>query len=518
MGKASPGEPPGLRGSKRGKRSITLNISELEEWFKEDATQTDQEVYIHVKSADNIPISRRNRFLVAKYLKSITPNITKASFNFKGEMILKVKGVKEAEKLLKLTKICEWPVTAERHQKLNSSKGIVFNRDLCWLSEEEIKEGLAEYKVKEVYIFKRIPRIMENETNKEPRPYGLAVLTFDTIQPPQRIKFGFEYINVRRYIPNPMRCRKCQRLGHTAGNCKSKKMVCEHCGQGFEAESIPNHSCNIKMCVNCTVTGHSSNDRNCPRYLMEKEATAISVNESIDMRTARERLFSMYPTLEVFLKTRGKNLAQVVASANRETEITTAPTETEKTKERSCNSKSNNKETTQMAKACAHRRNAVDERDVQQFEKKSKQEEIKDKEIENIVSRNINVDSNIVNTNILKNKKSNIKLRSWRIGEKAVTYFLDNGIQEGIKPELDLSKFKGKRTESNAKILQVANKTINKDEVLKQVALEVRKKVNCNRIAIRVEKEKGKVTITALNAEEESSSEDHMSCDEENKD
>lgn len=306
MGVGSPGEPPESNRRKKVKRGITLNINELEEWFKDDASQTSQEIYVHVKSADNVPIAKRNRFLVAKHLKNITPNITKASFNFQGEMILKVKGIKEAEKIIKQTKIGEWPVISERHQTLNSSKGIVFNRDLCWLSEEEIKEGLEEYKVKEVYVFKRIPRYAEEGTSIEPKPYGLVVMTFDTVQPPQRIKFGFEYIQVRRYIPNPKRCKKCQRLGHTTGNCRAKKTICEQCGQGFEGDGIPKHDCHTKMCVNCAKTGHASNDRECPRYLMEKEAVAISVNESVDMRTARERFFNMYSTIEAFPRTKGK--------------------------------------------------------------------------------------------------------------------------------------------------------------------------------------------------------------------
>lgn len=518
MGAGSPGDPDGAIGRKRKREGTTVNLRDFLGSFVEDTAIANNETYIHIKSADNVPIARRNRFLVAKYLKSVSQNITKASFNGKGEMILKVKGEKDVEKILKLQQIGEWPVKVERHQTLNSSKGIVFNPDLSWLSEEEIKEGLAEYKVKEVYIFKRTPRNAEVGTNREAKPYGLIILTFDTQQPPKKIRYGFEYIEVRKYIPNPMRCKKCQRLGHTTGNCQSKRIVCEQCGQGFEEERVPVHNCSNKMCVNCTKTGHTSNDRDCPQYLMAKKVESIMALENLSRYEARKAFFNRYQSIEGYLFSVGKNFAQVVASTYKEsTESIRAPTPNKTTEgdRRVNNDNSKEEENT---------RRGTPKVNIEAKKTKTKEAE-NPQEKQEVEKQNANTEGNIgkVNARDLENKsivnsnnnlKSSIKLRNWKLEPgKGITYFLNSKICNGKKPEIDFSKFKGKKKEIHKDILNHANRCINNDEMLNQIVEEVGKKSNCNRIIIRIVQ--GKATIMALNEEEDSSSDESMSLGEE---
>ena len=45
-------------------------------------------------------------------------------------------------------------------------------------------------------------------------PTGAAIFTFDFINRPEKIKFGQGIVNVDEFIPHPMRCLNCQRLGH----------------------------------------------------------------------------------------------------------------------------------------------------------------------------------------------------------------------------------------------------------------------------------------------------------------
>lgn len=509
MGTGSPGDPRGAEPQKRAKRGTTLKLSDLDDYFKDDSSQTGLETYIHIKSVDNVPIAKRNRFLVAKYLKNITSNIIKASYNSKGEMIVKVKGAIEAEKLMKITKIGDWPVTAERHQRLNASKGIVYNRDLCWMTEKEIVDGLADYKATEVYIFKRTPRFAEDGASRESKPYGLVVITFDTIKPPEEIKFGFERLKVRQYIPNPKRCKKCQKLGHTMGSCKSKKAACDQCGQNSEGDSMPVHTCNVKFCVNCNKPGHAASDRNCPKYIMEKEAIIISINEGMDMYHARTACYQRYPSIETLLRTKGKSLAQIVTlAAKTSTAITTVETNKQEAENNTGNPKGN---TTQESKGSSTENNTI----VEVTE--TNQQVVLGNVEKN--TKTLTVNSNYTNkkANIREensSKRSFIKLRSYTVDKGVVTYFLSNGIQKGKTPELDLTKFKGKKLELHKKALTHANRIINREEMLKQISVEVDKKNNCNRIIIRVAK--GRAKITALDEEEESSSEDQMSIDEEN--
>ncbi|GFO49798.1 nucleic-acid-binding protein from mobile element jockey [Plakobranchus ocellatus] len=47
-----------------------------------------------------------------------------------------------------------------------------------------------------------------------------VVLTFDSPKPSSRIRAGYLTLDVRPYVPLPMRCYKCQPYGHGKDRCK----------------------------------------------------------------------------------------------------------------------------------------------------------------------------------------------------------------------------------------------------------------------------------------------------------
>lgn len=526
MGSDSPGDPLRKPQKRKKQRGTTISLQDLPNWLKNDSTLTEPEMFIHVKPADNIPVAKRNRFLLAKYLKTVTNNITKASFNGKGDLILKVKGEKEAEKVLKIQKIGDWPVTVERHQTLNSSKGVIFNPDICWLTEREIIEGLVDYKVKEVFIFKRTPRNTETIIEKVPKPFGLAVLTFDTQQPPQRIKYGFEYIEVRKYIPNPMRCRKCQKLGHTAGKCQLKKHVCEQCGKGFEGDNVPTHECTIKMCVNCVQTGHASNDRDCPKYLMAKQVETIMVMDNKTRYEARQLFFSKYQSIEGYLRTIGKNLAQIVADA-----VDNDTQKTQQTAKNTNNINNNNKKDQTLEEAKNKKPKSTTKRSNELEGANSQPKnysQTKEVDQTNVNTPNKPTTSNVssiknkfnsqdsdssVDMEEIVNENSHVKLTGWKVGTTGVTYIFSNGIKDGVIPELDLSKYEGKKkNKNNGNHIKYVNNTFNNEKFLGKIATEVSSKSNCNQVMIRIVR--GVATIEAIEKEDETTSDDQMSVNE----
>jgi len=59
-----------------------------------------------------------------------------------------------------------------------------------------------------------------------------VVLEFEKVMP-KRVRMGFLSYDVRAFIPAPLRCFKCQRMGHTAGQCKGKQR-CTRCGGEHE--------------------------------------------------------------------------------------------------------------------------------------------------------------------------------------------------------------------------------------------------------------------------------------------
>ena len=67
---------------------------------------------------------------------------------------------------------------------------------------------------------------------------------------PEKIKVGYTMERVEQFIPNPLRCYKCQRYGHHEDNCRGKE------GCGKFGQQNPDHYINDcdfpNKCVNCS--------------------------------------------------------------------------------------------------------------------------------------------------------------------------------------------------------------------------------------------------------------------------
>lgn len=511
MGVGSPGNPIDDGGRRKRKKGMTVNLQDFPEWFNEDYSNINQEVYIHVKAKEgDVPIARRNRFLLAKILKEKTTHITKASFNAEGDMILKIKGEKEAEKILAMKSIGSWPVTVEKHRTLNSSKGVIFCPDMCWLKEQEVVEGLSDYKVSEVYIFKRTPRNGDSGANKEPRPYGLAILTFNSQEPPKRIKYGFEYIDVRHYIPNPKRCRKCQKLGHTTKWCKSTTEICAECGQ----DNLQNHSCGMKMCVNCCKPGHASNSRDCPTYIMHKEWEAIMVLQKKTKYEAKQAFFAKYQSLEGFMATKNKNMAQIVGctgvsqgQATTSISSTTTPKNSNNMATENNNTGSEKNTSTNIQQNVNNDKDktkgsTTEEKQPQTTNNKSTSEQ--DKKNKEVSTVGKTLDTDRIN--------SYLKLKDWKRSATGITFILDNHIRGGGVPRVDVSSFKGQKTDKKEKILKYAVEVLSKEDVIGSIVKEVAKHSKCSSVTVIIEKGRARVLATA--EDDDTGSEGHTSVEE----
>ena len=80
---------------------------------------------------------------------------------------------------------------------------------------------------------RRLTRRVEGEN----KPTGNVVISFpETL--PSSVCIGYLRYRVKPYIPQPMRCQKCQGYGHIAANCK-RDVKCVRCGQGHSWENCP---------------------------------------------------------------------------------------------------------------------------------------------------------------------------------------------------------------------------------------------------------------------------------------
>ena len=112
----------------------------------------------------------------------------------------------------------------------------------------------------------------------------LFVLTFLGSRPPS-IKIGYTKYNIDQHIPNPMRCGKCCRWGHTTTKCRSP-LTCGRCS----ARGHRHTECTATTicCPNCKEE-HEVNSKTCSHYLLELEACRLQATHNIGFPEARRR-------------------------------------------------------------------------------------------------------------------------------------------------------------------------------------------------------------------------------------
>ena len=189
--------------------------------------------------------------------------------------------------LLKSTVFCNMPIKVTSHASLNSSKGVIRCRELEGVSEEEMCENLSSQGI--------TVRRIKVRRNNELLPTNTFILTFDVltfnILPPS-IKAGYLNIPVEPFIPNPLRCFKCQRFGHGQKTCRGK-LICARCG-------LPDHdskTCTKDIiCANCK-GNHCTYSRECPWWKFEKQVQQVRVHNRLSFPEARKLVEMAAPTV-----------------------------------------------------------------------------------------------------------------------------------------------------------------------------------------------------------------------------
>ena len=74
-----------------------------------------------------------------------------------------------------------------------------------------------------------VSKFILKKDGKEIKTNTLFV-TFCTPTPPPKLKIGYYNVEVKLYIPNPLRCFDCQEFGHSRKYCK-KQLKCWKCGK-----------------------------------------------------------------------------------------------------------------------------------------------------------------------------------------------------------------------------------------------------------------------------------------------
>ncbi|GBN64088.1 hypothetical protein AVEN_135943-1 [Araneus ventricosus] len=239
---------------------------------------------IHRISTSNETFHKVSPFLVEKGITSSVGEVKSSKKLRSGDLLVEVESPKQAKQIGKLNSLSTIPVTVNPHATLNSSKGVISCGELLNESVEKITEELSSQGVTHVrrITIRRDGQLLNTKH---------LILTFDSAKLPEHIKAGYMRLSVRTYIPNPLRCFKCQRFGHSKTSCRGT-LTCARCAEvGHESTDCTR----TEKCVNCKGE-HTSFSRNCSAWKQEKEIISTKIKKQISCQEARKLIKSQTPT------------------------------------------------------------------------------------------------------------------------------------------------------------------------------------------------------------------------------
>jgi len=176
---------------------------------------------------------------------------------------------------------------ADPHRTLNSCRGVIKCSDLKSLTKDEIVDGLRLQGVTDCFNI----TVKSDNNNTDRCKTNTFILTFKTATAPTHINVRYLRVKVERYIPNPLRCFKCQKFGHSTRLCKNEA-VCHRCGGKHSEESCNNAA----KCTNCSGP-HSASSKECPVWLREKEVQRVKAENNISFPKAWQIVTQQQSTL-----------------------------------------------------------------------------------------------------------------------------------------------------------------------------------------------------------------------------
>ena len=197
-------------------------------------------------------------------------------------LLIVVKSKEQSDDLMKIEELCSHPVTIELHRTLNTTKGTVISETMAQSTVDEIQEQLRDQGVIKVERMKRWQDRQLVDTNR-------FILTFSGSYLPSLITITqWQQEIVERYIPKPLQCTKCFRLGHTKNFCRHKdgEDFCRKCSQqGHLSGDCPNDP----FCINCK-GDHQPTDKQCDNYKLRCEILATQAKCHITRKEAEDQV------------------------------------------------------------------------------------------------------------------------------------------------------------------------------------------------------------------------------------
>ncbi|GBM15831.1 hypothetical protein AVEN_260114-1 [Araneus ventricosus] len=205
---------------------------------------------------------------------------------------------------MKIKAFSDISVTVSPHESLNSSKEVVSCGELLNVSLESILKDLQSQGVSHV---RRISIRRDGQLLNTKHP----ILTFSSAKLHEYIKAGYMRLSVRRYIPNPLRCIKCQLFGHSKTSCRGTLTCACYAEVGHDSSQCTA----AEKCVNCK-DARTSFSRNCSAWKLEKEIITTKIKKQISYPETRKLGKSQTPASATSYSFIVKNPCTTVCTCN----------------------------------------------------------------------------------------------------------------------------------------------------------------------------------------------------------
>lgn len=232
--------------------------------------------YFVMDPAEGHSLQKLSPFAIEKSMLCQVGTVRELKKLRSGTLLVRVASKGQAAAIVNLTQFAMVPVTVTAHKTLNTCRGVIRCRELRDCDDEEVMAELKAHGVISVH------HVQATRSGKK-EPTNTFILTFDAPTLPQRIKVGYLSVTVEQYIPNPLRCFKCQRYGHSKAACK-RTVNCARCG----IEGHDDASCTAAHhCFHCG-SNHATYSRDCPEWKTQKSIVDIKYKQNISFREAKE--------------------------------------------------------------------------------------------------------------------------------------------------------------------------------------------------------------------------------------
>ncbi|GBL73035.1 hypothetical protein AVEN_128198-1 [Araneus ventricosus] len=213
-----------------------------------------------------------------------------------GNLLIEVWSQQQAASIMKLERIGNYEITVAAHTSLNQSRGVISESQLENDIESDILEDLKDQNVIAV-------RRITVKRDGQLLPTKNLILTFSLPSIPKSVRIAYLNCSVRPYIPNPLRCFKCQRFGHTVQACRGIQS-CARCSlPGHDSQTCSTTPC----CINCK-SDHPAYSKTCPLWKIEKEIQTVKIKQNLSFKEARKIVMDRTPRVGVSYSTITKGL------------------------------------------------------------------------------------------------------------------------------------------------------------------------------------------------------------------